>query len=73
MYLDSPVLATVRLNGDNLTLSAVDGALLHLQSSGNKNPPLRLQGSLTVAHEERVRALHIGSLNTSHDIWRFKW
>lgn len=71
-YLDSPVVATLHLAGHDLVIEAGREKDLHLQVQGSPSR-VRLDGSMRIRRGDRIRALHVGALHVSHDVWRFKW
>lgn len=71
-YLDSAVVATLHLAGHELVIESRREKDLHLQVQGTP-ARVRLEGSMRIRKEDRIRALHVGALNVSHDVWRFKW
>lgn len=71
-YLESAVVATIHLAGSDLLIDAGREKELHLQIQGSPSR-VRLEGSMRIRKEGRIRALHVGALNVSHDVWRFKW
>ncbi|MBN8491467.1 MAG: protein kinase [Burkholderiales bacterium] len=71
-YLDSAVAAALQIDGDELVIRAGKSKPLHLQVSGAKSGPA-LRGTSRIPRDGRVRALHVGPLDATHDVWRFKW
>lgn len=71
-YAESAVVATLQIDGADLVVRAGKSKAIHLQVSGAKSGPA-LRGVARIPRGGRVRALHIGALDSTHDVWRFKW
>jgi DNA-binding helix-hairpin-helix protein with protein kinase domain len=71
-YAESAIAAELRLDGSDLLIRSGNSKALHLQVAGSKvGSPLK--GVSRVSKDGRIRALHVGTLDVAHDVWRFKW
>lgn len=71
-YAESEIVARLQLDGNDLLIRAGKSRVLHLQVAGSKaGSPLK--GVSRVTKDGRIKALHVGALDVSHDVWRFKW
>lgn len=73
VYADSEAVAQLWLDGDRLVLQKEGATSLAIRLTGSKAPAQRVLGRIELHREECGYTLHIGNVQSAHDVWRFTW